>query len=49
MLYPKHSVNRKENNLLERLELIKESFIIFINAFRSYNSFILFIKQKFHF
>ena len=49
MLYPRITINRKDNKFLERLEYLKECILVFFKAFRNYNSFILFFEQKFHF
>lgn len=49
MLYPKDNVKKEENVFKQKLEYIKQNVIIVIQAFRNYNSFVLFIEQKFHF
>lgn len=49
MLYPKTYKENKENKLIEKLKYIKGSIFSFFRAFKNCNSFILFIKQKFHF
>lgn len=49
MLYPKKYIKSKENKILEKIDYIKECFFVIIMAFKSYNSFVLFLKQKLHF
>lgn len=49
MLYPKKYKIDKENKIIEYLNYIKDSIIILLSAFSSYNSFILFLEQTFHF
>ena len=49
MLYPKIIENKEKNKITEKLEYIKEIILVLLKAFSNYNSFILFLQQKFHF
>lgn len=49
MLYPRIYVEKEETIFIEKLKYIKESLLEIIKIFSSYNSFLLFIEQKFHF
>lgn len=50
MLYPKVSTKKeKKGCFTEKIQYIKDCGFQLLKSFRSYNSFRLFLTQKFHF
>ena len=49
MLYPEIYIIKQEKKFIDILIYLKECFLILVKALSSYNSFVLFLKQKFHF
>lgn len=49
MLYPKIRIKKMEKQSKLKLKYFKEKTLSFLKIFKSYKSFILFVRQKFHF
>jgi len=49
MLYPKKYKNKKRKIIYEFKIYIKESIINFLTSLINHHTFLLFLKQKFHF
>ena len=49
MLYPKIRVKKKEKKPHSKVKYLKEKILSFLKIFKSYNSFVMFFKKKFHF